>query len=137
MSSMANEYVLDTHALIWFLEGNPRLGAIARVAIQDPASVLYLPVIALAEACWVVQRGRTAIASVAALLADLDADPRIVVVALDRAILDLSLTLTAIGEMHDRQIAATAIHLSGAASRVPLLTCDRDITASGVVPVVW
>ncbi len=134
---MAHEFVLDAHALIWFLEGNPRLGSNARTAIQDPASVLYLPIIALAEACWVVQKGRTGIASVAALLADVDADRRIVLVPLDRAILDLSMTLAAINEMHDRQIAATALHLSTSSSQVPVLTCDRDITASGVVPIIW
>ena len=132
---MANEFVLD--ALIWFLETNARLGINARAAMQDPASVLFLPVIALAEACWAVDRGRTSIPSVAALLADVDADPRIVLVPLDRAILDRSLTLVAIGEMHDRQIAATALHLASASSSVPLLTCDADITSSGAVPVVW
>jgi PIN domain nuclease of toxin-antitoxin system len=134
---MANEFVLDAHALVWFLEGNPRLGPNARAAMQDPASVLYMPVIALAEACWVVQRGRTAVPSVVALLADVDADARIVLIPLDRAILDRSLGLTAISEMHDRQIAATALHLAAAPASVPLLTCDRDITASGLVPVVW
>jgi PIN domain nuclease of toxin-antitoxin system len=134
---MANEFVLDAHALIWFLGASPRLGINARAAMQDPASVLYLPVIALAEACWVVQRGKTAIPSVAALLADVDADPRIVLVPLDRAILDVSLTLTAINEMHDRQIAATALHLAVTPASVPLLTCDGNITGSGLVRVVW
>lgn len=134
---MANEFVLDAHALIWFLETNACLGINARAALQDPASVLFLPVIALAEACWAVDRGRTSIPSVASLLADVDADPRIVLIPLDRAILDLSLTLTAISEMHDRQIVATALHIAGASSSVPLLTCDADITSSGLVPVVW
>jgi PIN domain nuclease of toxin-antitoxin system len=134
---MANEFVLDAHALVWFLEGNAALGANARAAIQDPANVLYLPVIALAEACWVAQRGKCAIPTVAALLADVDADSRIVIVPLDRAILDISLGLLTISEMHDRLIAATALHLSVAPSRVPLLTCDQNITASGAVPVIW
>ncbi len=134
---MANEYVVDAHALIWFLGASPRLGINARAAMQDPANVLYLPVIALAEACWTVDRGRTSIPSVASLLADVDADPRLVVVPLDRAILDLSLTLTAIHEMHDRQIAATSLHLAIAPARVPLITCDRNITASGLVHVIW
>lgn len=134
---MANEFVLDAHARIWFLEINPRLGSNARAAMTDPASVLYLPVIALAEACWAVDRGRTRIPSVASLLADVDADPRLVVVPLDRAILDISFTLTAISEMHDRQIAATALHLAVAPARVPLITCDRNITASGLVRVIW
>jgi len=134
---MANEHVLDAHALVWFLEGNPRLGKNARTVMQDPASVLYLPIIALAEACWTVEHGRTAIPSVAALLTDVDADPRIVVIPLDRPILDLSLTLGALSEMHDRQITATALHLARAGAAVPLLTVDANITASGLVPVVW
>jgi len=135
---MAHEHVLDAHALVWFLEGNPRLGKNARAVMQDPASVLYLPVIALAEACWTVEHGKTSIPSVATLLADVDADPRIVLVPLDRAILELSLALTAISEMHDRQITATALHLARPLStRVPVITLDPEITSSGLVPVVW
>ena len=134
---MANEYALDAHALVWFLEGNARLGANARVAMQDPASLLYLSVLALAEACWAVARRKTGIASVASLLSAVDADARIAVVALDRVILDRSLTLLAISEMHDRLIAATALPLASASSSVPLLTCDPDITSSGLVPVIW
>ena len=134
---MANEYAVDAHALIWFIASNPRLGAKARTVMQDPASVLYLPIIALAEACWAVAAGRTTIPSVTVLLADVDADPRITVVPLDCAILDRSFTLAAIPEMHDRLIAATALQLASAASPVPLLTCDPDIISSGLVPVVW
>lgn len=135
---MANEYVVDAHALIWLLEDNPRLGTEdARTALQDPTSVLHLPVIALAEACWAVERAKCAIPSVADLLADVDADPRIIVVPLDRAILDLSLSLTSLNEMHDRQIVATALNRSGTATTVAVITCDRNITSSGLVPVVW
>ena len=43
---MGNELALDAHTLIWFLGGNPRLGSRARAAMQDPASALYLPIIA-------------------------------------------------------------------------------------------
>lgn len=129
---MANEYAVDAHALIWFLAGNQRLGEKALGALQDPGNRLYVPVIALAEACWAVARGKTGISSVAALLAGIDSDPRIVVVPLDR-----SHTLTAIPEMHDRLIAATALQLAGTSSAVPLLTLDPEIVASCVVPVVW
>src|SRR5438045_2866807 len=103
MSFMANEYVIDAHTLIWYIELNPRLGPNAGRIMADPFSILYLPVIALAEACWTVERGRCGIPSIASLLADVDADPRIRLVPLNRAILDVSLTLTAISEMHDRQ----------------------------------
>jgi len=134
---MANEYAVDAHALIWFLAGNQRLGGKALGVLQDPGNRLYVPIIALAEACWAVARGKTRIASVAALLAGIDSDPRFVVVPLDRAVLDRSLALSAIPEMHDCLIAATALVLGGASSPVPILTCDADIISSGLVPVVW
>jgi len=134
---MAHEYVVDAHALIWYLVGSPRLGVSARAAMQDSANVLYLPVIALAEACWAVERGKTVIPSVADLLADVDADSRLVLVPLDRITLDISLTLTAVREMHDRQIVATALHLASTGASVALLTCDGNISASGLVPIVW
>ena len=136
-SGLLEEYVIDAHALIWYLENNPRLGANAGRVLDDPASVLYLPIIALAEACWTVQRGKCNIPSVTALLADVDADPSITLISLDRDILDISQTLAAIGEMHDRQIAATVLFCSGPGKNVALLTRDENITASGLVPVVW
>jgi PIN domain nuclease of toxin-antitoxin system len=54
-------HVVDTHALLWFLGGSARLGATARIVLGDPNSLLILPATALAEACWIVERGRTSI----------------------------------------------------------------------------
>jgi PIN domain nuclease of toxin-antitoxin system len=134
---MADEYVIDAHALIWYVEDSPRLGVNAGKILDDPASALYLPVIALAEACWIMERGRCNVSSVADLLADVDADPRITLVSLDRLLLDLTVTLTAIGEMHDRQIVATALHRASTGASVSLLTCDSNIVSSGLVSIVW
>jgi PIN domain nuclease of toxin-antitoxin system len=134
---MANEYVIDAHVLIWYVEDNPRLGANAGRIMDDPDSLLILPVIALAEACWTVERGKCRIPTVVDLLVDVDADPRITLVPLDRTILDIAQTLTAIGEMHDRQIAATVLYRARFGRTVTLLTRDENITASGLVPVIW
>ncbi|MFM6069506.1 MAG: hypothetical protein ACKPBB_22465 [Sphaerospermopsis kisseleviana] len=43
------------------------------------------------------------------------------------------MSLYSINEMHDRQIAATALVLSSKGEIVQLLTCDQNITASGLV----
>jgi PIN domain nuclease of toxin-antitoxin system len=43
------KYILDTHALIWFLEGNARLSPIVKAILSDASSELILPAIALAE----------------------------------------------------------------------------------------
>ena len=74
---MAHKYVLDTHAVVWHLEGNPRLGPNAKKVIDDPLSSLVLPIIALAEAAYIVEHGRTAIPQVPDLLRSVFADLRI------------------------------------------------------------
>ena len=52
---MPDRYVLDAHAVLWFVENNPRLGAAAKSAIDDRESELWLPAIALAEVLRVVE----------------------------------------------------------------------------------
>lgn len=134
---MPSSYVVDAHALIWYIEDNPRMGSQARAIMDDPESVLFLPVIALAECCWIVEHGRSSIPSVAHLVADVDADPRISVVGLDRAVLDRALELAGINEMHDRLIVATALELAGTGETPGILTKDAGIRESGRLPVVW
>ncbi|BAZ16639.1 hypothetical protein NIES4071_85170 [Calothrix sp. NIES-4071] len=45
--------------------------------------------------------------------------------------------MVAIGEMHDRQIVATAMVLEQQGEKVALLSCDQNITASGLVTIIW
>ena len=131
------KYVIDTHALIWFLEGNEKLGHQAKTILSDVSSQLVLPAIALAEAAWIVERGKTSIPSVNALLNAINNDPRIAIYPLNRTIINQTIGLLTIHEMHDRQIVATAIILRNQGETVALLTCDQNITASGVISVVW
>ena len=131
-------YVVDTHALLWFLIGSARLGAGTRKALEDPEQPFVLPATALAEACWIVERGRIpTIAGPAQVIAALDADDRFTIAPLDRRVVERANGLTAIGEMHDRQIAATALLRIDRGERTALLTCDNDIAASEVVPIHW
>jgi hypothetical protein len=43
------KYIVDTHALIWFLEGNSRLGTAAKQVLKNQESKLILPAIALGQ----------------------------------------------------------------------------------------
>ena len=131
------KYVIDTHALIWFLEGNPRLGSNAKTILSNPESQLIIPATALAEAVWIIERGRTSISSATALLSAVNADTRIVVYPLDTNVIQQTIGLAAIAEMHDRQIVATAMVLVNQGETVVLLTCDQNITASGLVTIIW
>jgi PIN domain nuclease of toxin-antitoxin system len=129
-------YVLDTHALIWYMEGNDRLGSRAKDIISHPTSKLVLPAIALAEALWIIAKGKTSIPSPMVFLQALQDDCRITVHPLDLHILEITVRLTAINEMHDRQIVGTALALQEQ-GETGIITCDLNITDSQLVKTFW
>ena len=130
-------YVVDAHALIWFIIDSPRLGPAAEAALSASTSRLILPATAYAEACWIVERGRIPGYTVIDVQAALSADTRFTIHPLDRTVIDRSSALTAINEMHDRQIVATAMVLIDRGEEAALLTHDGNITDSGLVPTIW
>lgn len=134
---MANKYIVDTHALIWFLEGSPKLGIDALAVLSNSGSDLVLPMIALAEAIDIVAKGRTKLPDVTSLLNDVLADHRIELLPLSLAILQQSLFATAVPEMHDRLIVATAMWLKQLGHQVAILTKDQSILDAALIPVVW
>lgn len=54
-------YGVDTHALMWFLEGSFRLGTAARNALSDTAAPVVVPIIVLAQITFLYARHRIAI----------------------------------------------------------------------------
>ncbi|GAX38230.1 type II toxin-antitoxin system VapC family toxin [Nodularia sp. NIES-3585] len=131
------KYVIDTHALIWFLEGNSLLGGNAKAILSEPDSQLIIPATTLAEAVWIVERGRTSIPDPKDVISVVDADPRVVIHPLDKDVIEMTMRLSVLNEMHDRQIVATALVLASKGEVVQLLTCDKNITASSLVTTVW
>ncbi|MCG3162192.1 MAG: hypothetical protein JMDDDDMK_03432 [Acidobacteria bacterium] len=134
---MASKYIVDTHALIWYLESNPRLGAAAKAILDDLASELVFPLIALAEAVDIVDKGRTKIASAPILLNRVLNDPRFDFQPFDLATLQTSLHARAVPEMHDRLIVAAGLLLQQQGESVAILTRDVSITDAALLPVIW
>ena len=136
---MAHKYVLDTHALIWFLEGNKRLSEPAKAVFLSPNSKMVLPIIALAEAGLIIERGRTTIKDMTKFLNRVYADTRIEVFPLTLDVFERSLTPAGlkIPELHDRFIVSTGLHLQDLGDMVEIVTRDKAITKAGVLPVVW
>lgn len=50
--------MLDTHTLLWFIDGNPKLSAHARAVIEDPATTSYLSIASLWEIAIKVSLGK-------------------------------------------------------------------------------
>jgi PIN domain nuclease of toxin-antitoxin system len=134
---MAYKYIVDTHALIWYLEGNPKLGPNAQAVLDNPASALVLPVIALSEAIYIVDKGRTLIPDVATLFNRVQGDPRLDLYPLTLEVLQASLKALTVPEMHDRLIVATGLHLQSLGETVSILTKDVAITDAALLPIIW
>jgi PIN domain nuclease of toxin-antitoxin system len=123
--------------LVWHLEGNPRLGPQAKKVIDDPQSSLVLPVIALAEASYIVEHGRTAIPTLADLLRSVVCDLRISIYPLNWEVFQESVKAAVLPEMHDRLIVGSALYLQSLGDAVVLLTKDTHIVASQLVSTLW
>jgi len=121
--------VVDTHVLIWAVQGDGRLGQTARRLIDEAATAgeLQVPAITPWEIAVLAQRGRLALGrDVGAWLEDVLSLPGIRLSPLAPAICVESVRLP--GDLHgdpaDRLIIATARHAG-----LPLMTADRAILA--------
>ncbi len=134
---MVSDCVLDAHALLWFLEGNAKLGDDARLLLLDANNRFIIPAIAFAEVCRITEKRKTKIPSVLDLFAAIDGDSRIRVDPIDRDLVQRSSNLAAISEMHDRLIVAAAIWLRERSPSSFLLSADANIRKSGLVAIRW
>lgn len=125
-------YVLDTHVLVWYFTGNARLSPEARDIIdlvRQQQGRLLIPTIVLAEALNVAAKGRV-VFDFQKLYQLVRAEPEFEIVEFGIEIFDETLRVSAVPEIHDRIIVATA-RFYGA----DLLTKDGVIRSSGEVGV--
>lgn len=124
-------YVVDTHALIWYLDDDPRLGAGAEAALDDANVRIIIPVIVMAEIKYSSYRGRFDRTMEEALQV-ISHDPRCTIYPIDLSVVNKApLNLN----IHDSLIVGTALVQREAVDGV--LTRDDAIISSGLVPTVW
>lgn len=125
--------VLDTHALIWVVHGDPRLSTTARHTIDaatNQASPVAISAISLVETAYLEEKGRIPIGTLTGILALLDTpNPLLIEIPVNRQIVValLKISRSAIPDMPDRVIAATASSLA-----VPLVSRDGKIRDSQI-----
>lgn len=129
-------YVVDTHALLWYVGDSPRLGAQADAILSDRTSNLVLPAIVLAEAYWMLEHGRLPL-TISALQQALATETQVTFFPLDERVIARCFGLKSIPEMHDRQIVATALLLAENGEEVRIINRDRNIEESQLIPTVW
>jgi predicted nucleic acid-binding protein len=127
-------YVADTHPLVRLLEKSPRLSPGALGALTDSTARVIIPSITLAELRFLFARGRTLV-DLPMALAHISAADNASIYPLDELVVQ---RLPASLDIHDAIIVATALaqrDLLG--DEVRRVTRDKQITASGLVPVLW
>ncbi len=136
---MATKYILDTHALVWYIEGSQRLGQQAKAIIDSPSSEMVLSIIVLAEIGFLIERKRVTIPSITVLLNRLNNDPRIDIYPLTLDVFKRSQSVAGltIPELHDRFIVSTGLLWQDLGYTVAILTKDRNIVNAAVLPVIW
>lgn len=130
--------VADTHSLLWFLDKNPRLSLPAREALEDAAMPLVVPAMVLGEIAFLHSRRRIAL-DVQTVLAAVRALPNSTIYPLDDTIAQvLPRVLARRLELHDAIIVATAlVYGSLIEQEAAVITRDEEITACGLIPVIW
>jgi PIN domain nuclease of toxin-antitoxin system len=129
-----SDYVTDTHALYWYLTASPKLGVNAQAAFwagEQGQTLIYIPSIVLAELYYVNVKYRQPLLF-AQEYERLTESGQFRFVEFRSADVLRFDALVAIPEMHDRMIVGVAYAL-----QLPLLTCDSEILASGIIQTIW
>ena len=125
-------YIVDTHALAWYLTEDAKLSGVAASIIERGEQgdlTIVIPTIVLAELLTIVEKKRAPLA-MNAILDWMISSRGVTVRSFDLAIFAELLRVSDELDLHDRIIAATA-NLYG----VPVIT--RDPALGNVVRAVW
>jgi PIN domain nuclease of toxin-antitoxin system len=131
--NLMNEYVIDTHALYWYLTASPFLSQRAKDALDEGkqgTALIYIPAIVFAELFYMNVKLKNRI-DFAVEFQKISQSGQFVFVSFEASdVLDFDKD-SAVKEMHDRMIVGAARRLNA-----PLLTKDANITASGLVKTI-
>lgn len=129
--------LLDTHAAIWYVFSRKKLSVDALKYIRhsvDRGNPVFVSAISLVETVYLMERGRIPLEASRRLEAGLrDPASGLLVTPVDEEVAQAvpQISWSAVPDMPDRIIAATALHLD-----IPLITRDQRIRAAGI-KTIW
>jgi PIN domain nuclease of toxin-antitoxin system len=126
--------VADIHPWVWFLTASPRLSQNAKSVLSDPSNLIIVPSIVMMEIRYLYQHKRITL-SFEEALQQIEASENVLLYPLDISVATIApITL----DIHDAIIVGTTIHLAAELGQpVSLVTVDKAITDSNLVPVIW
>ena len=132
------EYVTDTHSLLWYLFRSKRLSKKATAIfneIDEGKGQIHIPAIVLVEIVYLMEKAKIpkdAIKTVVDLLDTSPSNYSLSQITLQTIRALQSVSRKRIPDMPDLIIAATAVELG-----LPLITIDKAITNANIVTVIW
>jgi PIN domain nuclease of toxin-antitoxin system len=127
------DITLDTHSLLWYLDSDyhNRLSnkALEVISEAELSSIIYVPIISLAEALHQIDKQRFNI-TWDKLMSSIRNNEAYEIVPLNEDVLDKAVSLKGL-EIHDRLIVATALVTDSV-----LVSKDKEIRATGL-KVIW
>jgi PIN domain nuclease of toxin-antitoxin system len=127
-------YVVDTHALIWYLLNDKKLRLRAKAifqAAEQNQTLLVISAIVVAELYYANVKNKW-FPDFTRLYKDITSKPFVRFIPVDHTHIPDFMQDAAVPEMHDRIIAGLARRLSA-----PLITSDPLIAAAKLVAIVW
>jgi len=126
--------ITDTHPWIWFLAASPRLSANAKTSLSNPSDLIVVPTIVMLEIRYLYNRRRISI-SFEEALHQIETAANVLLYPLDISVVTLAPVEL---EIHDAIIVGTALYLSDELKEpIPLVTLDKTISNSRLVPIIW
>ena len=129
--------VLDTHAVLWYLENSKELSPVARTTIEDAirdGRQVRVSAMSLIESVYLVERKKIPPAALQRLRnALIEPSIGLFISPVDGLVADAleNIPRSIVPDMPDRIIAATALHLG-----LPLVTRDRRLQSAGI-KTIW
>ncbi len=127
-------YVIDTHALFWYLTQSPRLSSAAKAVFEEgiaQTAILVIPVIVLAELYYLNEKAGRPLDFVSEYRRIENSSQFEILSLHAQDVVDFTKD-SAIVEMHDRMITGVARRLNAAC-----VSRDRNIAASTQIKVIW
>jgi PIN domain nuclease of toxin-antitoxin system len=130
--------VADTHTVVWYLRGSPKLSEQALMALNEATRMglpIHISAISIVEMIYLVEKERIpggALNQVFESFSDTNSSFVVEPLSLTIAQALAQIPKDQVPDMPDRIIAATALSLN-----LPLVTRDHKILATSVIQTIW
>ncbi|MFN9866343.1 MAG: type II toxin-antitoxin system VapC family toxin [Pseudanabaena sp.] len=134
VDNQMDTYLVDTHALAWFIAEDKRLSSLVENLLnqaQEGEIQILIPTLVLAELMHIAEKGKVKV-TVEEILKQINQGDGFTVVAFDFPIFQVMLTLPKEWDIHDRVIAATASYY-----QTTLITRDEMLRTSSKIKTLW